>query len=273
MRSSLFDILWFRLESAIFQNKMTPSAIQRIWRESFTVRAYEMDAAGCASPVLLCDYLQEAAGNHAHHLGFGIAALRRHGHTWMLSRLRVHLRRQPAWRETLTVETWPAGTRGRLIAVREFIVRDAVGAEVLRASSDWLYVDVASRRICRVPENLAPLVPADRPLALPPSDGRTPEIETPSWSVILPVRRSDLDLNEHVNNVHYIEWLFEPLPAEFTGNRRVAEMDILYRQGAEYGDAAVSQAAPAGDDAILHRIVRTSDQAVLALARTRWVEK
>lgn len=252
---------------------MHPSTIQRIWHEPFTVRAYEMDASGRASPAMLCDYLQEAAGNHARHLGFDIATLQRHGHTWMLSRLRVRLLRQPVWRETLTVETWPSGTRGRLIATREFIGRDASGTEILRASSEWLYVDVASRRICRVPEELAPFVPADRPPVLPPDDTRPPEIETPAWSVAIPVRRCDLDLNDHVNNVRYIEWLFEPLPAQATTGRRIAEMDILYRQGAEYGDSALSQAAPSGDDTILHRIVRASDQAVLALARTRWVEK
>ena len=252
---------------------MNTESAQRIWHEPFTVRAYEMDAAGCASPAALCDYLQEAAGNHARHLGFDIAALQLHGHTWMLSRLRVRLLRPPAWRETLTVETWPSGIRGRLIATREFIVRDAAGAEVLRAFSEWLYVDVASRRICRVPAELAQFSPTDRPPALPLDDGRPPEIENPAWAVTLPVRRCDLDLNNHVNNVRYIEWLFEPLPTECTATRQVTAMEILYRQGAEYGDSAISQAAPSGADTILHRIVRTSDHAVLVLARTRWASE
>lgn len=271
IRRSLFAVLRFKQESTNLPTRMTPQVVpQRLWHEPFTIRAYEMDAAGKASPAMLCDYLQEAAGNHARHLGFDIATLRTRGFTWMLSRLHVRLFRQPAWRETITIETWPSGTRGRLIATREFIGRDASGVELLRATTDWLYVDVASRRICRVPDDLMQFVPTDQPPALAPDDTRPPEIETPEWSVTLPVRRCDLDLNEHVNNVRYIEWMFEPLPAAFAAGKRVTEMEILFRQGAEYGDSAISQAAPSGDDAVLHRIVRTGDQSVLVLARTRW---
>ena len=249
---------------------MPINPIQRIWHEPFTVRAYEMDASGCAGPAMLCDYLQEAAGNHARHLGFDIATLQQHGHTWMLSRLRVRLLRQPAWRETVTIQTWPAGVRGRLIALREFIARDAGGAELLRASSEWLYVNLASRRICRVPENLAPFVPQNQPPALLPDDTRLPELTCPAWSATLPVRRSDLDLNHHVNNARYVEWLFEPFPAKAVSGRRLTELEILYRQGAEHGDTVLTQAAPAETGAILHRILRAGDQTVLALARTKW---
>ena len=249
---------------------MPTAPLQRLWNESFTVRAYEMDASGCAGPSVLCDYLQEAAGNHARHLGFDIAALRQRGFTWMLSRLRVQFFRPLAWRDTIVLDTWPSGTRGRLIATREFIGRDAVGTELLRATTDWLYVDVASRRICRVPEDFAGFAPPDRPPALPPDDGRPPELATPAWSTTIPVRRSDLDLNNHVNNVRYIEWMFEPLPAEFTTARRVTGMEILYRQGAETGDTAISQAAPDDHGNLLHRILRTRDNAVLVLARTKW---
>jgi acyl-ACP thioesterase len=249
------------------------NTLQQIWREAFTVRAHEMDAAGVAAPARLCDYLQEAAGNHAHHLGFDIATLRQRGFTWMLTRLRVRLTRLPAWREAITIETWPSGTRGRLIATREFIGRDAAGAELLRATSDWLYVEVATRRICRVPEALMPCVPQGHPHALPPDDARPPDLETPTWSVTLPVRRSDLDLNQHVNNVRYVEWMMEPIPTTFTDTHQVAELEILFRQGAELGDTAVSHAAPVDDNAILHRIVRTSDNAVLVIARTRWSER
>lgn len=234
------------------------------------MRSYEIDATGSASPVAICNYLQEAAGNHARQLGVDITALQGDGYTWMLSRLHIRLTRLPAWRETVTLETWPAGVRGRLIAVRDFIMRDAAGQAWLHASSEWLYVDVATKRICRVPEVLATYVPAGRASALPPDAGRPPELETPAWSVSLPVRRSDQDLNDHVNNVHYVEWLLEPLPPESVAGRQVAELEILYRQGAVFGDTVISEAAPAGDNTLLHRIVRAQDRTLLALARTQW---
>ena len=77
-----------------------------VWEETFRTRAYEVDAGGAASPLTLCNWLQEAAGNHANALGWSVDALAPKGLTWVLSRLHLEIGRLPAWKEVVRVATW-----------------------------------------------------------------------------------------------------------------------------------------------------------------------
>ncbi|HON47087.1 MAG TPA: thioesterase [Kiritimatiellia bacterium] len=242
--------------------------------ERFCVRAYESGVNNQVTLQALCNYLQEAAGNHARTLGVGIHALQSAGFTWMLARLHLEISRYAAWRETIRLRTWPSGVRGRLTALRDFQMVDETGATLLRGVSEWLYVDTAAQRIVRLPPSFALLAPEGTPraTAMEPPD-KLPDIVTPEWSTAIIVRHSDHDFNDHVNNVHYAAWALECLPDTWRAQRRMGRIDIAFRAAARWGDTVTSEAAreTAGCDAtLIHRIRRDADGAVLAQARTCW---
>lgn len=253
---------------------MTDEALPLHYRdETFCVRAYESGVNNRVTLPAYCNYLQEIAGNHARTLGLGIYELQGVGFTWMLERLRLSIEAYAAWRENVTVRTWPAGTRGRLTAVRDFVARGDSGEVLLRGVSDWLYVDVAAQKVARLPPAFAALAPEGTPqVEVGPARGRIPDFTAPEWSVALGVRQSDYDFNNHVNNAHYVEWALECLPEEWSGARRVCELDISFRAAAKLGDTVVSEAAQESETALLHRIRRQSDSVVLAIARTVWTQ-
>lgn len=239
--------------------------------ESFCIRAYESGEENRATLPAYCNYLQEAAGNHAHALGLGIHELQDAGFTWMLSRLRLVVNHYAAWRDTVRVRTWPSGNRGRLAATRDFLMSDAMGRELLRGTSEWLYVDLATLRVTRLPPAFLALVSEATPAAtVPEPAGRIPDFGDAEWSATLPVRHSDHDFNNHVNNAHYVEWALECLPEAWRTNRRACELDISFRAAARWGDTVLSEAARDGETSLLHRIRRAADHAVLAVARTKW---
>lgn len=239
--------------------------------ETFCVRAYETGEEGSATLPAYCNYLQEIAGNHARDLGLGIQELQDEGFTWMLSRLRLAVERYAAWRENVRIRTWPAGVRGRVGARRDFLARDDADRTLLRGVSEWLYVDFASLRVSRLPAAFAALAPEGTPqVELPDASEKPGDFDAAEWSATLSVRRSDHDFNGHVNNAHYVEWALECVPDGWREGRGVAELDISFRAAARWGDAVVSEAARRGDSALVHRICRASDGAVLATARTVW---
>ncbi|MGK7389968.1 MAG: hypothetical protein ACNS60_06440, partial [Candidatus Cyclobacteriaceae bacterium M2_1C_046] len=80
------------------------------------------------------------------------------------------------------------------------------------------------------------------------------------------VRRSDLDINQHVNNVKYIEWALEVLPEADSVN----EIDIEFRSECTEGEEIRSEYAVAKDTgSYLHRIIRMSDRKVSAIAESK----
>jgi len=239
--------------------------------EMFCVRAYESGINNAVTLPAYCNYLQEIAGNHAQALGLGIRELQETGHTWMLARLHLLVDGYAPWRGNVQVRTWPAGMRGRLTALRDFAARDDAGTPLLRGVSEWLYVDLLSQRVARLPPAFAALAPEGTPRAgVPETAGRIPEFAVPEWTAAVTVRHSDHDFNRHVNNAHYVEWALECLPDAWREARRVCELDITYRTAARWGDTVLSEAVREGESVVLHRIRRAADQTVLASARTVW---
>ena len=173
----------------------------------------------------------------------------------------------------MTLRTWPSGMKGRLIATRCFQGADGAGAEVLQAHSEWLYVDMKAQKIAKLPETFADLVPADTPdILFDDIGGKFTQLPEVTSSVEIRVRQSDLDFNDHVNNVHYVEWMLETMPVGTdpanlgTGP---AEMDVVFRAAAKAGDVLASECFR-GDGRTLHLIRRPADGLVLATAAMVW---
>ena len=239
--------------------------------DTFPVRAYESGVNNRATLPCYCNYLQEIAGEHANRLGLGIHALQQENRTWMLGHMHLLIHRYASWLETVHVRTWPAGVRGKLTAQRDFLATDSAGKLLLQGVSEWLYVDLATHRLVRLPEDFVALAPEGTPRSgVPELEGKIPDLEHAEWSCDLTVRRSDHDFNNHVNNVHYVEWGLECLPADLLGTRQVKRLDISFKAEALSGDTVTCEAAPVTDTVILHRIRRAADNATLATLRTEW---
>lgn len=235
---------------------------------AFTVRSYEAGIANHVTLPTLCNYMQEAAGISAARLGWGIRALQEEGLTWMLARLHVRVTHYIPWGKTVIVRTWPSGMKGRLIAKRCFLGLDDGGAELFRASSEWLYVDLKSQKIAKLPESFADIVPPGTPdFELPDIGGKFAHLPRVEGSADVLTRLSDLDFNDHVNNVHYVEWMLEADAQERVppASSSPAELDIVFRQAAKAGEPLASEFCTAGGKT-LHAIRRRSDDALLATA-------
>ncbi len=244
------------------------SSSNKVWNETVHVRSYEAGTDGRASILSICNYLQEAAGNHAFALGMAIDQLAVRKLSWVLSRLRVRMQTYPKWRDEVRIVTWPCGVE-RLFALRDFEMFDAGGRKLGVATSAWLLLNIEKRRPARMLETVKDFAVTDRPRAL---DGELGERLSAPLSAgterSFRVRSSDLDVNRHVNNVNYIEWAVETVPA---GAGTLADLQVEFLAESVGGDDVVSRCAGAGP-VFQHELTRASDGRTLALARTEWVK-
>jgi acyl-ACP thioesterase len=239
--------------------------------ERFPVHVYEVDAFHALAVPALAGYLEEVAGHHATELGCGIEVLLARGLTWVLVRQRIELLQPIALGEELTITTWPSGV-DRLLAAREFEVRDRSGAEVARSSTQWLVLDVATRRPVRPDEILDPALRPALP-RLAPVPARLPAVPEGA-----PARRfhpgyGDIDVNLHVNNTSYLAWAIDAVDPDTWRASRPCELEAHFLAEGLHGDALATQVARDGDGALLHAIMREGDGKELARLRTRWVAR
>ena len=242
------------------------SSSDRIWNETFRVRSYEAGSDGCASILSICNYLQEAAGNHAFALGVAIDQLAVQNLSWVLSRLRVRMDAYPKWREEVRITTWPCGVE-RLFAHRDFEIFGADDRRLGVATSAWLLLDIRKRRPARMLDIVRDFAVTDRPRAFGGDLGA--RLAPPPRADVeraFRVRLSDLDVNRHVNNVNYIEWAVETVPP---GAGTLIDLQVEFLAESLSGDEVISRCS--GDGHVYqHELVRSSDGKTLALVRTEW---
>ena len=184
--------------------------------------------------------------------------------SWVLTRLVVRMDRYPKWEDEIAVATFPRGGR-KIVAWRDFELFDSSGARIGAASSEWMLIDLSTRRIVAVPESVfAAADPSDAPVL-----GEMPftKFRFPAASAAQPLafraQKSHIDLNGHVNNVHYIEWMLEPL----ADGANPAEMEIVFRSETLAGDEVKVETC-AADGATYHRVY-APDGRDHVIARTR----
>lgn len=183
---------------------MTDAARSFQYEKQFEVLSFQIDPNGLLRWGALGDLMQEIAWKHADSKDFG-QNLFNQGFHWVLSRMSIQVRKLPSWGDVITVKTAGRGIN-KLFALREFLVEDASGIPLATAMSAWLLLDSTSKRPKR-PNDILPseLFPPQAEAELLPERLTIPTIryKGPDF-LVLP---SDLDMNNHVNNVSYIRWV------------------------------------------------------------------
>lgn len=221
---------------------------------NFKVRSYECGANGTASLPAICNYLQEAASINAEELGFSKSNFDAQGHnmSWVLTRLVVKISRYPNWEEEIKVVTFPRGGR-KVVAWRDFELKDANDKVIGLATSEWMLIDLGSRKILPVPEEVLAAADFGLESVLGP-EPFTQKLRLPPEGEVIKggkykAQYSHIDLNGHVNNVHYVEWLLEPLKAA-----QPSSLEIVFRSETLAGEEVEVEIIKGDDLSVYHRV-------------------
>lgn len=212
--------------------------MQSVWNEEILVKSYEVDYNKKLKLNTLFNYMQEAAYNHACRLGAGYEDLISRGYFWVLSRVKINVLRYPEWEEKINLETWPKGTN-RLFALRDFIIRDSNSKVSALATTDWLILDSKSMR----PQKVQAL-----PIVLPDNEGRHAldeelgKLESQNifeYEAKKTAAYSDIDVNNHVNNAKYVEWILDCFSEEYYSDKHLKSLQLNFISQTKLGDRVV----------------------------------
>ena len=184
--------------------------MMKTYDESFTLLTRDCDLKGTWRLSAVLEAMQEAAGAHCMLLGCGREKLIRQNIVWVLSRSELHMNRYPRLGEKITLHTFPTPNRICFFP-RYYVFTDAHGEMIGKAGTLWLLLDTATRRMLP-PGDVGKLIPENKdlsiPMNLPATVGNLQGEEF--VSEYRPVY-TDLDVNGHVNNTRYADWLCNTL--------------------------------------------------------------
>jgi len=215
---------------------------------TFEVRIFDVDVFGALRPNVLLRFLWQAASDATAAVGFDIDWYERQGTLWIIRRTQLALHAPALFRDRIAIRTWVSDLR-RVRSLREYEVR-RVGDDALlaRATTDWVYVDLARGTLAQPPTALQQALMPEGVSSV----RRAPSVaaEPPAQAVrgTRRVELADLDSIAHVNNAQYpvfVEqavwdalaahgWTIDPTaPA---ARPHLAAHDLEYFDAARYGE-------------------------------------
>lgn len=209
-----------------------------IWLEETRVKSSETDFQKRLKLSSFFRVMQDAASNHASHLGFGYDDLRTKEIGWILSRKKVRFYDFPLMDETVSVQTWPKGIQQKLFYMRDHQVYGSGGRHLASATSGYVLVSLKARRM--VPPG------AFAGVDLPDNGGlsaldelleKIPAVETVDECFSLRAGYSDVDIMGHVTNARYIDWISDCFSMDEHRQHKPGWLQINYLNEIKAGES------------------------------------
>jgi acyl-ACP thioesterase len=237
----------------------------------YTIRTSEIDSNKVATVPSLLRLLHEAAMENVLRVKLSVWDLEPHNISWVLIRKTLKINRLPKLRERIRIVTYPVSFE-KFFTFRDYRVYDEYGEMIASATSHWLLMDTKTRRMTRIPEFIMEYqkrIP-ERAHCLPMEKSKMPKFEKADYSKKFQVGWHDLDFNNHLSNVIYIQWMLEALEEGILQNKKPIEIELLYKMEGLWKDEISSEVQALEDGSFLHRLVRVSDGKELAFAQSQW---
>ena len=183
---------------------------------------------------------------------------------WIITEYDIEVVRLPRFAEEITIET-EALSYNRLFCYRRFTIYDEAGQEIIRMLATFVLMDRDSRKVHAVePEIVAPYQSDfDKKLIRGPKYESLNEPISKDYHV----RFYDLDMNGHVNNSKYLDWIFEIMGADFLTHYIPKKINLKYVKEVRPGGVITSAVERTGLES-KHEI--TSDGEINAQAKITW---
>lgn len=238
------------------------------YSKDYLIRTYECDKNGELRLVTLMNIFQDMADEHAAQMGLGLEYCL--GQRAGLGRLQLspENRTNAAPSRKNNADNLACGGK-KLGAVRDFVINDAAGTEIVCASSQWILIDAAKKRPLALRENLPQYYTVAGRSMDEEFNARLPEAEREDYRIGFNVRFDDIDLNNHVNNAVYPLWASEAVPGDFRQSRRIAELEVAFKKECRFGEK-VEVATELNGAETRHRISAVSDGRELSRVRIVW---
>ena len=205
-----------------------------VWKEDFKITSYQVDFKEEIKPTNLMQLFQEAAGNHAQHLGAGYTALVEEKLFWALSRIRVEIQQLPKWGDEIHIETWPCSLVGPFFR-RDFIIYNTNNEALCKGVSGWLLLNSETLRPQRADRLTIELPFNEGKIALETFPDRLNGLaETPVFSK--KILYNEIDVNNHVNNTRYLDWVMDCFDSEFYRTHQLKNFTLEFLGEMHWGD-------------------------------------
>ena len=174
----------------------------------------------------ICVAMQELAGAHSAILGAGFRSLSEQGLAFVLTRTELHMEKYPVMGEKVICHTWAAPVM-KWMFPRYFVFENEAGERLGYAGTIWVLMDLNERKMVSPSMLKTPIATSLQkpPLRMP---GKAAPLQGAGTVAEHLPMYSELDVNGHVNNTKYVQWLCDSMGIEVMRDHFVDSLIVNY---------------------------------------------
>ena len=233
-----------------------------IIENEYTVKLSEIGKNNKATNKTILSYLEDIGGVHSNQAGTGIYDIEKTHLTWLLLEWKLKIIKRPRYLEKVKIKTWSKDAI-KFYTYRDFEIYDEQNNIIALASSKWVLLDIEKGKIIKImPEVIQRYEPelTKSVFEQDPFD-KIQEPEKYQHETEYTVRRADIDINNHMHNLNYIELANEALPEELYRGALFNDVRITYKKEIKLGDTVKCKYSFDKDKHIV--VVKNNDDTVV----------
>ena len=197
-----------------------------MYKEKIKITSVDVDSRLNLRIPSIFKFFQQVSSNHSEILGVGKRDTIDKKMCWVITRFKVVIYDYPKLNDEIIVSTHPGETR-KFLFPRYYQIFDKKGRLLVSASTIWLVLNAETRRVVTKPFGEHDFKAESSKYDIPLPEAISFEEELTKVEDRL-VRYNDTDLNGHLNNTKYVDFILDTNNREFYNNHLLKEITISY---------------------------------------------
>ena len=207
-----------------------------IYRNDYKIGIEDIGVNSEATNKALLAIMQDVSALHSASIGYGVFEIETKKRAWMLLDWKMKVIKRPKYNDEIKAETWSRKVE-RLYAYRDFQLKDKDGNIIAIGTSRWIFVDTDRRRPVRLTADIVDLYESETDKSVFPEEIKDIEYEEDYiFKKEYYIQRRDIDINEHMHNLSYLDMAYEILPDDIYKNKIFDNVRIVYKKEIVYGE-------------------------------------
>ena len=181
----------------------------------------------------ILSFFEDIGGLHSDIAGYGLKDIEETKISWVLLNWKIKVLKRILYNgEPIKVKTWSRNAV-RACTFRDFELYNSKGELCVIGSSKWTLVHLENGLMRITPELIEKYNPEDKAVF---DDFDFKKIQEPAeYSSVYEytVSRRDIDINNHMHNLNYLDLAYEALPREIYESNSFDNVEIMYKNGAK----------------------------------------
>ena len=203
-----------------------------IFKADFQIRYSDVNYKNEISTATIMSFFQEMGCLHSQAVGMG---LNQKQYSWLLMQSKLEVYKRPTWNEQITVHTWATGKEGPY-CFRDFEMYNSKKELLAIGSSKWILVEIETQKIIKMTDEISNVYEPENKKVFVEKLTKLKEPETFEMTHTCTVQRKDIDTNQHMNNIKYIELAYETLPQDIYEEADLTKIEVSYKHASKLGD-------------------------------------